>query len=1001
MKYLKFIVAVLFLFWEILSNAQFQLSGNDPDYVNWYFRETPSYKILYPEGADSLVWKYGLALEQSRIKVGLSAGYTPGEMYKKKMPVILHCFQNFSNGLVVWAPQRMELYTSPDTYNITPTPNIEHLSIHESRHVAQMQFGRSGIFKPFHYLFGEMFAGGLAGLYPNKTFLEGDAVVAETALTLSGRGRKFSFLEYYMPSFDSGDYRNKYRWEYGSQRWYAPDYYTVGYMTIGGIRYLYNEPFFTKKYFNRIQKNPIRIFNFQKTLKEISGKKQSAVWKEITEAFQKEWNKNAQERAPFMPAEIINKLPHWHTEYHSPFISKKGEIYAIKKGLAESTSLIKITPDGKEKHIRAFSGAVGHLHYDPNTDRIYFSESIPDIRWTLKRESIIRYIYTDNPQKIHNLTSEESLHNPSPSEKGDKIAAIEYPQKGGSNIVLLDTETGKRIKTITAPDTVQITEAAWIKDSIYISGLSEHGFGIYSITKNGKFANHLQPHPVQIQHLEGENGNLYFECDRTGVNEFYSWKPDNKELTQITSSKYGIHDAIFNKTRDALYYSSLAPAEKPEMHKYGKLLYKTNLKGLTVKKAEWEQYYKYPIADTLSNQEKRLQKGILLSTDYKISDAQPYLQKPRLSYIHSWVPFYFNYDKIPNISFDYLSKTISPGLMLMIQNTLGNFSGIFGFSYEKSPINGKRRPVAIAKFNYKKFYPVFDISLEFNRRSSFDVFKKIEKGNIKIESRTTERPYFLANIKTYIPLNFSSGGWQRGIIPQLNYNISNDFLDTGIMHKSGNSVPFNRLGFSVRGYISKIKAPSEIYPDFGIGAEIGAVSYPFLKDYFNPAIFGYVYGYLPGIRKDQGLRLTAKIQMIPEISRYAKGKNALNILPRGFAGNELLNQYIGLKESFQYSFTADYGIPIYVGDLWYLSPLIYIKNFVLKPFADFSFYGKNNFFSTGCAFSLRAANIAWFPFETELGISIAYNGGSYFKDLTIQKISLQRTHLGFIFNTVF
>ena len=109
------------------------------------------------------------------------------------MPVILHPYAGISNGLVAWAPRRMDLFTLPDVSGMTPVPWAKLLAIHEGRHVAQKQFLRTGFWTGFHYPFGEL-AEMIIGMVPNSSLLEGDAVVAETALTKAGRGRSADFL---------------------------------------------------------------------------------------------------------------------------------------------------------------------------------------------------------------------------------------------------------------------------------------------------------------------------------------------------------------------------------------------------------------------------------------------------------------------------------------------------------------------------------------------------------------------------------------------------------------------------------------------------------------------------------------------------------------------------------------------------------------------------------------------------------------------------------------
>lgn len=147
-------VHILLLCLALLSPAtlcaQFYLGGTDRGSLRWRSMDTQHYRIIYPRGRDSLARVYGAELESWRTAVGKSAGYEPCQFQgKRKMPVLLHNEHAVSNGSVVWAPSRMELYTTPDPANPIPMPWETNLAIHEQRHVAQMQTGLTGPSDPW------------------------------------------------------------------------------------------------------------------------------------------------------------------------------------------------------------------------------------------------------------------------------------------------------------------------------------------------------------------------------------------------------------------------------------------------------------------------------------------------------------------------------------------------------------------------------------------------------------------------------------------------------------------------------------------------------------------------------------------------------------------------------------------------------------------------------------------------------------------------------------
>ena len=218
------------------ASAQFYQAGNDP-FSRWSQMGTEHFRVVYPRGMDSLARAYAVDLEKWHPNVGASARMAPGSLQFGRTPVILHPWSPYSNGSVAWAPKRMDLYTHPEAYGSIPQSWMTQLTTHESRHVVQMQLAYRKPFRWLNYVIGEMWSGGVSALYTPPVFLEGDAVVAETALTASGRGRTSDFLNYYRVAFDNGDWRDWYKWLYGSFKKAGPDHYTVGYMTVAGMRY--------------------------------------------------------------------------------------------------------------------------------------------------------------------------------------------------------------------------------------------------------------------------------------------------------------------------------------------------------------------------------------------------------------------------------------------------------------------------------------------------------------------------------------------------------------------------------------------------------------------------------------------------------------------------------------------------------------------------------------------------------------------------------------------
>lgn len=170
--------------------GQYFTIGDDPGKAKWRQIKTENYIFIYPEEIDSLARRYATHFETNRARV-----MEPLDINPKRIPVVFHPYYTRSNGVVTWAPKRVDIFTTPPAYENTSEPWDVNVSIHESRHIGQVSHFEKGVWKVLYPLIGEQSTGIGVGLYPSKAFLEGDAVIAETELTNAGRGRNADFIQ--------------------------------------------------------------------------------------------------------------------------------------------------------------------------------------------------------------------------------------------------------------------------------------------------------------------------------------------------------------------------------------------------------------------------------------------------------------------------------------------------------------------------------------------------------------------------------------------------------------------------------------------------------------------------------------------------------------------------------------------------------------------------------------------------------------------------------------
>ena len=1000
--------------------AQFHVTGDDPGRVRWKTMDTDNFSLIYPEGTDSLARVYGRQLEKFRIPVSRSTGYLPGGPGKERMPVVMHAY-NAANGSVAWAPKRMDLFTIPSLYAPEPLQWSSNLAVHESRHVAQMMFGLTEAHRPVGWVLGEMW-NGLTGIYAGLSAMEGDAVIAETALTASGRGRTADFLNYYKVAFDNGDFRRWDQWRFGSQRRYAPDHYALGYLTIGGFRYLYGCPEYMNEAYGLAARRPYNLRAFHTVTRRLTGKEHEEAFQEVCRTMHGIWKAEAEARAPFMPMEQITETPRLYADYQGTTVLDN-VIYTIKSGHETTPLLVSIGEDGKEKVLSRFAYQTSGLKTSESLKRLYWSETSADARWSLKSDSGIRYMNVGTKGKRRLTGGKSILFNPDVNQSDNFVASVGYRPDGSAWLKVINGVSSEEIASVKGPSGVQLVETAWIGEDIFATGITEEGFGIYRYSDGG-WSVALEPQPVKIKDFQAYGNEIMLTCDRTGVNELYHFNPADGSLRQKTVTRYGASDFSYDDDGKHLYFSSQTPK--------GMMIFRTAVEDLVDREADFRQRHAWVLAEKLAQQEKALAEAdgfdeAVTEPYVEFSEPRRYGKLAHLFNVHSWAPVYVNVDNIMNMSYDYTWQAASLGATGIMQNRLSNASGEFGYSAHKDPFDASKwRHSGHARFIYSGWYPVVELSVDFNDRAarqySPTAYLTEAGAGMSVQSRALDVPYIEGRISMYIPWNFSSGGWYKGLIPRLSYRIGNDMFNTSMAVMEGREVfsPTEGSGAfysylystagtntfrhsmsgSLRAYTVLPTADSAVYPRWGIGVEAGASGGFESADYLSPMGYGYVYGYVPGIIPTHGIKLTAMHQM--KLSDAPFGQTMVNIMPRGLSGNAELLSWLSVRNAGMTKLTADYAFPVFIGDLAFGGNFFSIRRLVINPHFDYTMAGGYGLFSAGAELILDMNSILALEWPCSFGITYSYNGGSGFGAFSQQSgILLGRHHVGPTFNVSF
>ncbi|MFA7116224.1 MAG: hypothetical protein WC140_03170 [Bacteroidales bacterium] len=938
MKLEKIFCFIGFIFISLSVYSQFYSLGNDPHRTKWRILKTENYDFIYPAETDSLSRIYATNMENWREKI-----MEPLKISPKKLPVIIHPYNSISNGLVSWAPKRILFFTTPPAYEGSAEVWHKNLVIHESRHVGQCEHFTTGIYKYANYIFGEQISGLALGLYPSKLFLEGDAVISETDLTNASRSNTAKFTQYLRTAYLHGDYRTFYRYYFGSNKYFTPNVYVMGYQLNAMYRYDSDNYFFPSDYYKN-------LINYWYSLKHNSNfykQPNSKNWYENFRLGQKVltniWKKDAASRGEFTRPNILHKVSRFYTDYYSPTLvnDKENSIYALKYGMENTTTLIRLDSLGKEHYIRPFNNTSSDLIYNHN-NRIYWTECVYNGLFSLENFSCIRY-YDINSKITHSLTSNTRYFNVAISKDSQTLATIEYPIKGSSFLVFLDANTSKVKKRINAPINGKLQEITYLNGIIYSTIVTDQGMGIYKYDKKWERVSPLTY--KSISHLKSANNHLIFTSDLDGLQNIYSYNPTIKKLFRLTNSKYGAEYPIFGK--GFLIYS--------DYHYLGYRISKIDSSIIKPQKANFLSPYKDPVYTKLKKQEKIFSKVKVDTNDFTDSKKYPSKKYNKTSHffrIHSWAPFYYNVDKIKSISFDELYELGGLGATVYSQNSLGTAVSMLGYCYHNGHNSGHM------SFSYTGFGPVFEIKADINDRNRYSAEILHENNTYRLHIYDTSTPYVNTLARIYLPYNFSRGGWSKGFIPELGWEFDNDKYNS--LENLGHYYK-NSMYLSARYYQTLPISLSGIFPRFGISTQTAIEVTPFDGGNYGNKLYSKLITYLPGITHQQGLKLTISLEK--DINNHYT--YFTRFLFSGVRGND-----IPIYSDMAVKYSADYAASIYLGDR-YFCKLLYLKRLKLIPFVDYATYKQKEYHKSYYSFGSDFL-VDFYPLGYHLPLSLGF-----------------------------
>jgi len=702
--------------------------GQDPASIHWRQIKTKHFRIIFPAENEKESRRLSFLLESSYQPVSQGLNHRPGITN-----VILHPRAVMSNGLVSWAPKRMELYPCPPQ-GIYAQEWLEQLALHEFRHVVQISKMNQGFTHWLNLLFGQQASSLVLGLFIPSWFMEGDAVATETALSLTGRGSYPIFESEFRAQLVE---KGKYSYDkavLGSYKDAIPDRYVLGYHLVGYGRITYGQELWQSA-INKTARMPFMITPFSRGIKQVSGLSKDEFYKKALNSLDTLWTAIDHKNQGDVQNTLVPAHPLPYADYHFPAVMEDGSIFCLRTGMNDIPRFISFRPGDRER-ILYTPGTLAQDAVGYQSHKIIWTEEIPDIRWENRSYSVVKIRDLEKGQ-TRTLRKRTRFFAPSPSADFSKVVVSESSITGQNAIVILNTSDGSEEFRFSSGDNEQFLTPVFDDKATHILAiaLGEHGKNIVEIDiLTHRIRNLTQPSSIEINGPVYHDNRIIFVGAYSGIDGIYSLDTANSTISQVFASRFGIKDVGFKGTDSLLFSNYQYGGHRPTVAfaRPGKSLQKNN----------------FPEFGTRLDSSLRAIEGRVNFNDKSLQDselvmkAKPYYKLLHLFHFHSWAPAYI----------DAGNQNINPGIQFLSQNMLSTSTLSLGWEYNQIEQEGRFK----ANYTYLGWFPLLDLKFE-------DGLRAFERSN------GIRYTYYETDLKARLslPLNFSRNKYYRFIQPYI------------------------------------------------------------------------------------------------------------------------------------------------------------------------------------------------------------------------------------------
>lgn len=955
--------ATMRIFWSILFFVSISLMsasqgvaplGQSSPSIKWNQIHTKHFRIIFPVEITGDAQRIANALDNAYHDVAASL-----KSFPRKIPIVMQNQTVDNNAFVSSEGRRAEFFSTPpqNPNNMGLNNWYDELSLHEYRHVAQMDQTRTGWGKYMFYIFGNSGTSVMQGLTNPWWFWEGDAVGCETAMGYGGRGRIPSFDLTFRTQLLSRGAFPYLKSACGSLKNAIPNHYLLGYLMTTYAKNHYGADVWSRILTRTYTKPPVP-FSFSQSIKKVTGLNVHGLYNEMTKELKELWGKQADSIKETPVVALHNPKEKVFTNYKFPQYLPDGSIVAQKSGLETGSFLaykssivdqslfVRLTKEGKEEKIRMSGVLDDNAVISSYNDKVVWTEYTYDPRWGARNYTVIKMLDA-RTKKITQLTHRSRYHAPCFSPNGKTIATVETTTGNKFFLVLLDAETGEIIKKFDNPTNQQFLQPHFTADGKNILLIYQVP-GFKSIVKvnieTGNATTLLKPIPENLSAPVDYKNFVLYNSPQTGIDNIYAVDTLTEKIYQVTNRKYGAFNPCPSADGTKICFQDFTVdgfriAEmKANPEEWPEVIYQED----TTKKVE---YYK-PFAHQEAG-------NILTRIKDSVYPTMPYKRLRNAIKVFGW-----GIDPVTNL----------PKMSLGIRSVdmLSTTTMQAGIRYA----NDEKEFTKYFMMGYQGLYPQFFFTFLDGRRKT--IFPESE-GGTNITGVSYDRIHYRSySIGTQLPLNFSSGPYIR----KTNIVVQGGYTDFSVLNRRINDNGYNKnklgnfysISYDVSYEMRLRQSMRDAGPRFGTILQFGYRNTP-VKSYFQAeqkaadAVL-----YLPGFFKHHSMRFRYNWQ--EDDSSTYHFENRFDFVRN--KRNQLFNQWN--------LWSVDYKLTLGYPEFSFLNGFLYFQRIKANFFAEYgvgklSFVNANekNRYYTNLGIELTSdVNLLRFLVPFDAGIRISY-----------------------------